>query len=841
MNAADATPARTSAGPQPKKCVGRFVVESTLGEGAQGEVFRAFDPLMDRPVALKVPRFQGHDPDERARFLHEAQATARLRHPHLVTVYESGEADGLPYLASEFISGETLAAYCQERRVDSRQVAEWVRQLADALDYAHSLGIVHGDVKPANVMVDSTRQLRLMDFGLAAELHAAPSPTDPNAIVGSPAYMSPERIRGKCAADAADDQYSLGVLLYELLTRELPFHGEPHIVVRRILQEEPDRPRSKAASVPRDLEVICLKCLSKEARGRYASCRDLADDLDRWLQGRAIVARKTPIWERAARWAKKSPMIAGLTLGAAVLLVSIISVSVGVALKLRSDRLAISDALETAKAEFRRASEQAQLAAAKQAEAQEKSAHAVERAQEAQRLERETAEALAQRQQTEEKLAATTNELDSQSKELSKMQNRELAAASSLKQMEQSIRQRLDALDEWSRYRELLKLTDEAIESNKPEQARTWLELCATPMRDLAWNMRKARLDSPGTGIWTAPAENTFKNLAAQQRYRRLLPEMVRISFDGLLLAAVSQPQTLAIYETRTGRLLQNLKVPESTRDRDIRRISFDATSSQVSIATPSEAAVWEAADGKLLGHHVSSVGEILLLTARDAGGLCILVRSPDNKSASLRTAESGAVLKNLPAGTAAFLRDLRGPAKLVRHMQVSIGIDRAGRRMAVTQPNDRNVTAAFFDLAEGVQSPISPQMFLSNQSLREPMAVFSADGQWCVFRSDRNFIAESATGKAQKISATFPLAISPGGRHLVDKQGIWDIKHDSIVLPIETWCRQFPEFDILVGDPKQSKILDLDWSHDGSQIAVVAMEGIAVLNLPKLSGASMP
>src|SRR5579863_1876916 len=198
--------------------VGRFVPLVLLGEGVQGQVYLADDPVMDRRVALKVPRFVDDDPRQRERFLREAQSAGKLRHPNLVAVYESGEVDGRLYIASEYVEGKSLAQVLADgrengRRPGLRQAAEWIRQLAEALAYAHSEGIIHRDVKPGNVFIDGAKQPRLMDFGLAKRLEDAATLTTEGSLLGSPAYMSPEQARGdNKAIGPTSDQYSLGVV-----------------------------------------------------------------------------------------------------------------------------------------------------------------------------------------------------------------------------------------------------------------------------------------------------------------------------------------------------------------------------------------------------------------------------------------------------------------------------------------------------------------------------------------------------------------------------------------------------------------------------------------------------
>jgi predicted Zn finger-like uncharacterized protein len=302
--------------------LGRFELKEILGQGAFGRVYRAYDPQLDRFVALKVPTFGPRDTHKIQRFLAEAKAAARLRHPNIVPTYESGRIDGQYHIAAQFVAGEPLAQRLEHRGPDFRQAAEWVRQLAEALAYAHRQGIVHRDIKPDNIMIDEQDQPQIMDFGLAKRVNDDAAMTTDGSILGTPAYMSPEQARGKLAeVGPHSDQYSLGVVLYELLTGQKPFEGQTHAVIARVIGEEPASPSSLRPEIPRDLAAICQKAMSKEASRRFSSTAELADDLARWLRGDATVARPISIAERGVRWCRQNPAIASLTSTVAVLLI----------------------------------------------------------------------------------------------------------------------------------------------------------------------------------------------------------------------------------------------------------------------------------------------------------------------------------------------------------------------------------------------------------------------------------------------------------------------------------------------------------------------------------------
>ena len=315
---------------QPERGPGRVLVpgyqiERAIGRGGMGVVYKALHLSLKRSVALKMVLGGGHaGPRELARFRIEAEAVARLQHPNIVQIHEIGEARGHPYCALEFVEGGNLADKLNGKPMPAREAAKLVEVLARAMQLAHSRNVVHRDLKPANILLAADGTPKITDFGLARQIDTDSGETQPGAVMGTASYMAPEQASGYAhEAGPAADVYALGAVLYDCLAGRPPFRGRTIVeTLDQVRTQEPTAPSRWQASVPLDLDTICLKCLRKEPENRYASAAELADELVRYQQGEPILARPVGRIEKTVKWARRNPGIAASLTGLVAIIVT---------------------------------------------------------------------------------------------------------------------------------------------------------------------------------------------------------------------------------------------------------------------------------------------------------------------------------------------------------------------------------------------------------------------------------------------------------------------------------------------------------------------------------------
>ncbi len=390
-----------AASADPRRRIGeRYLLLKPLGSGGVGVVWLAIDQVLGRKVALKRLMGGGHSPTTLQRFVNEARTSAALHHPGIAGVYDVGEHEGAPYIAMEFIDGQSMAAVIEEG-IKAREAARIVRDVANAIEHAHGAGAMHRDLKPHNVLVEPGGRAVVVDFGLARPVESKGDVgiTIEGAVVGTPAYMAPEQATGRSENIGPwSDVYGLGAILYEALTGEPPYNGpNPTVVLAALLMRDPRAPHTISPKVPRDLETICLKAMERSPQHRYESAGALASDLGRWLDDEPILARPPGLGRRISRATRRHKAV--LIAATLVALIGLAVLGAQYRRRLQDEELAANAAAAREADERRRADEL--VARARAARKPQKAIALIERALD---LDPDNAGALQAKERAEDRL-----------------------------------------------------------------------------------------------------------------------------------------------------------------------------------------------------------------------------------------------------------------------------------------------------------------------------------------------------------------------------------------------------------------------------------------------------
>jgi WD40 repeat protein len=742
--------------------IGRFELKQRLGAGAFGEVHRAFDPQMQREVALKLP-LPGTSAAALERFLREARAAAGLCHPHIVPVFDAGEEDGRHYIASEFVAGKSLAALIDDKPLEPRQAAQLVRSLAEALAYAHRAGIVHRDVKSLNVLVDEQGEPHLLDFGLAHIAETLEQMTSEGAILGTPAYMAPEQARGQQGKPLpASDQYSLGVVLYELLTGRTPFEGPPAVVLTLVLNRDPEPPRKRNPRVPRALETICLKAMAKEPGRRYADCAALADDLRRWLDDEPIQARRLSLAERAVRWCKRRPALTALTLVTTACLLVVGVVASRTAAELATKRTEITKAEATARADAESAQKAANEVGKQAAEADK----AIELARAAEQKAREQiARAKTAKEQADRaRDAARTN--SEKAEDVARDGMRRLFIA------DMELARKAHARGDLERFR---MLRDRYLPGPGQRDLRDseWYRIANLQAADSvvgphAVNARGMAFSLQGTHFARAEEDKSVR-VADTQSGKELLAlaghaDMVTaacFSPDGNRLATVSYDQTARLWDARTGQKLCLFKGHTSS----VWSVCFSADGQRLATGAEDRTVrVWDAVTGR----------ELLVLQGHKSGVTAVCF-SPDGKR--LASGGTDAAVKVWDTVAGEEMRSIQGHADWITAL--------------CFHPDGGRLASASADKTVRVWDSDTGQMLhtLQGHTAAVRAVAFSADGKRLASAGDDRLVKVWEVDSGQLLRS-FPghadsvvrVAFHPDGKSLASgsknlEVKVWDLE----------------------------------------------------------------
>ncbi len=332
--------------------VGNYELLEEIARGGMGVVYKARQTTLGRIVAVKmIVKGRLASEQDVQRFQIEAQAAAGLQHPNVVAIHEVGEHEGWRYFSMDYVEGCDLSVILRENLLPAKRAATYVRQMAEAIHYAHQHGTLHRDLKPSNILIDDKDQVRITDFGLAMRVEGNSDLTRTGQIVGTPSYMPPEQARGqRSLIGPGSDVYSLGAVLYECLTGRAPFRADSVMkTIEQVIHVEAASPRLLNPGIARDLETICLKCLEKEPHRRYGTAQLLGDDLQRYLDGRPILARPVGTIESTWRWCRRNPAVASLL--ATVVLCLMVGTVVSSYFAIEASHRAVSEAFHRQRAD----------------------------------------------------------------------------------------------------------------------------------------------------------------------------------------------------------------------------------------------------------------------------------------------------------------------------------------------------------------------------------------------------------------------------------------------------------------------------------------------------------
>jgi WD40 repeat protein len=791
-----------------------YRVEAILGTGGMGVVFRATHLRLNRAVALKMALAGAYaNPEERARFQREAEAIATLRHPNIVQIYDVGEAQGRPYFTMEILEGGTLTEHLSRTPLPAQRSAQLVSQLADAIEVAHQKGVLHRDLKPDNILLDADDNPKITDFGLACRMDAEAGLTRTGAVIGTPSYMAPEQARGERKEfGPAIDVYSLGAILYEVLTGRPPFRAESATeTVLQVLSQEPVSPSRLNSKVPRDLETICLKCLEKDPRRRYPSAGELADELKRFLGGEPIQASPTGRFEQTLRWVQRHK-------AASTALASILAILVLVAV---GSLWAATHFRELEK-------QQRQLAKEKGTLADENGQLAIDK--EAARLKAVDAE---MRETGLRKQAEKQNEDIRHNLYLAQMNVAGVAAGSPM-----SIGRVSERLEPWMTSRPDLRDWEWYYLHGLCH--REWASLYghSDTVHDIQWSPEGRRLASAGADsivcIWDAESGRLITYLRAH----RHVVSSSAWSPDGKRLATASWDSTVIVWDVATSKALFTLNghagwVQCVAWSKDGKRIASGGNDRSVR--------VWDAENGKsvavLRGHQdtVASVswhpdGKRLGSAARDSVGLIWDVEeakqerslrghvnwinriawSPDGKR--LATASNDQLVKVWDGSTGRELATLRGHGLGVQ----SVAWHPEGDRL-VTTSDDQTIKlwpAAGGNAIASIRGHTGPVLAASWRPDGKRLASASNDGSVKIWESDLPAETPSLPGHQGRVYAAkwsggpMPRLATAGADGSIK---VWDLE------------KRQPSVSIVA---HESGIRSLAWNPDGTRLASLASDG---------------